>query len=263
VRIKSERRWMGVVFVISAVLIVVGMVFLGLRQNATETLAVDEEMEARIMAEIAAAQAVEMEETELVVEVEADLAEEALTEGMRTVVEVEEIGFEVRTIEDYNREIGYRVIRLEGRKGSKNVTYEVEVRDGVEISRKKVLEETTRSPRVEIVVIGMKVPEVAPVFSGGRDKEELMRLAGIAETDFFYADYIISRESGWNERSWNAEGSGAYGLCQALPAGKMASAGSDFMTNAVTQLRWCDKYAAERYGGWGAAYGFWVGNQWW
>jgi hypothetical protein len=263
VRIKSKRRWTGAIFVVSAVLIAVGMVFWALKQDEPGTLAADEEMEARIVAEIMAARAAEMEEDEPAMETEADLTEEVLTEGMQTVVEVEEISFDVKVIEDYNRDIGYRVTRLEGRKGSKNITYEVEMREGVEVSRKKVAEEITRNPRVEITVVGMKVPEVAPVFSGGRDKEEMMRLAGIAETDFFYADYIISKESGWNELRWNAEGSGAYGLCQALPAGKMASAGSDFMTNAVTQLRWCNKYAAERYGGWGEAYGFWVGNRWW
>ena len=262
-RIRVKRRWTGVVFVISAVFVVAGVVFWALGQDETGTLAADEEMEARIVAEIAAVQAAEAEEAERVAGAKADSEEEVLTEGVRTVVEVEEIDFEVRVIEDYNREIGYRLTRLAGRKGSRNVTYEIEMREGVEVSREKVSEEISRNPRVEITVVGMKVPEVAPVFSGGRDKEELMRAAGIAEADFFYADYIISRESGWNERSWNKEGSGAYGLCQALPAEKMAGAGSDFMTNAVTQLKWCDKYAAERYGGWGAAYGFWVGNRWW
>jgi hypothetical protein len=44
-------------------------------------------------------------------------------------------------------------------------------------------------------------------------------------------------ESGWR---WNAlnPSSGAYGIPQALPASKMASAGADWRTNPATQVRW-------------------------
>lgn len=93
--------------------------------------------------------------------------------------------------------------------------------------------------------------------------QDLMRAAGIPESDWYAVDYIISKESGWNHLVWNGTGSGAYGLCQSLPATKMASAGADYMTNPVTQLRWCHNYAIERYGGWGSAYNFWVANAWW
>jgi hypothetical protein len=43
--------------------------------------------------------------------------------------------------------------------------------------------------------------------------------------------------------------SGAYGLPQALPGSKMASAGSDWATNPVTQLRWQQQYVDSTYGG--------------
>lgn len=42
--------------------------------------------------------------------------------------------------------------------------------------------------------------------------------------------------------------SGAYGIPQALPAGKMASAGPDWQTNAATQVRWGLRYIHDRYG---------------
>ncbi|MFF8406894.1 phage tail tape measure protein [Streptomyces sp. NPDC015684] len=54
-------------------------------------------------------------------------------------------------------------------------------------------------------------------------------------------------ESGWNYRALNAS-SGAYGIPQALPASKMASAGSDWKTNAATQIKWGLSYIRERYG---------------
>ena len=43
-------------------------------------------------------------------------------------------------------------------------------------------------------------------------------------------------ESGW-QMVWNYQGSGAYGIAQALPASKMASAGADYMTDPATQIR--------------------------
>jgi len=58
---------------------------------------------------------------------------------------------------------------------------------------------------------------------------------------------LWSRESGWNYRAMNPS-SGAYGIAQALPGGKMASAGADWRTNPVTQIRWGLDYIADRYG---------------
>lgn len=40
----------------------------------------------------------------------------------------------------------------------------------------------------------------------------------------------------------------AYGLPQANPGTKMSSAGSDYATNPITQLRWMYNYAVQRYG---------------
>ena len=59
---------------------------------------------------------------------------------------------------------------------------------------------------------------------------------------------LWDRESGWSSSSTNAT-SGAYGIPQALPPTKMASAGADWRTNATTQVRWGIEYIASRYGG--------------
>lgn len=95
------------------------------------------------------------------------------------------------------------------------------------------------------------------------NKQSLMQQAGIPQNQWAAVDYIISKESGWRHTAWNGAGSGAYGLCQSLPASKMASAGADYMTNPVTQLKWCNGYANARYGGWWGAYNFWTKNHWW
>lgn len=102
----------------------------------------------------------------------------------------------------------------------------------------------------------------APAFSPSGSKADWMRAAGISDSDFGYVDYIISHESGWNYHAVNRS-SGAYGLPQSLPAGKLASAGADWRDNPVTQLRWANNYAVGRYGSWEAAYRFWTVNHWW
>ncbi|MEU6223088.1 transglycosylase SLT domain-containing protein [Streptomyces sp. NPDC047042] len=72
---------------------------------------------------------------------------------------------------------------------------------------------------------------------------------------------IVEHESGWNVAATNAS-SGAYGLVQALPGSKMASAGADWRTNAATQIEWGLKYMNERYGSPVGAWNFWQAHHW-
>jgi len=61
-------------------------------------------------------------------------------------------------------------------------------------------------------------------------------------------DSVEMREAGWNIYATNPQ-SGAYGLPQALPPGKMAEAGPDWQTDGYTQLRWMiDDYIIPVYG---------------
>lgn len=72
---------------------------------------------------------------------------------------------------------------------------------------------------------------------------------------------VISRESGWDIYATNPS-SGAYGLAQALPGSKMASAGSDWRTNGVTQVKWALSYMNSRYGSPCGAWEFWRSHSW-
>ncbi|MBN3930458.1 transglycosylase SLT domain-containing protein [Streptomyces verrucosisporus] len=72
---------------------------------------------------------------------------------------------------------------------------------------------------------------------------------------------IIERESGWNYKAQNPS-SGAYGLVQALPGSKMASAGADWQTNPATQIKWGLNYMNDRYGSPCGAWEFWQANHW-
>ncbi|WP_308364003.1 MULTISPECIES: transglycosylase SLT domain-containing protein [unclassified Streptomyces] len=72
---------------------------------------------------------------------------------------------------------------------------------------------------------------------------------------------IINQESTWNYKAVNSS-SGAYGLVQALPGSKMASAGSDWRTNPATQIKWGLGYMNDRYGSPCGAWNFHQANGW-
>ena len=92
------------------------------------------------------------------------------------------------------------------------------------------------------------------------DHRALMRRAGIPASWFDAINFIVTHESGWRVNATNPS-SGAYGLPQALPGSKMASAGSDWRTNPVTQLKWMKGYVS-RYGGGPGAAAFWKSHHW-
>lgn len=56
---------------------------------------------------------------------------------------------------------------------------------------------------------------------------------------------LWNKESHWNTHA--ANGSGAYGIPQALPGSKMSSAGPDWQNNAHTQIKWGLGYIKDRY----------------
>lgn len=95
-------------------------------------------------------------------------------------------------------------------------------------------------------------------YTGGGAPADWMAAAGIAESDWGYVDYIVSKESGWNPNATNRS-SGACGLVQALPCSKVPGNGYD----PVDNLRWANGYATGRYGSWAGAYNFWTRNHWW
>ena len=70
---------------------------------------------------------------------------------------------------------------------------------------------------------------------------------GWGSGQFDCLDSLWQKESDWNHTAANPTSS-AYGIPQALPGSKMATAGSDWETNPVTQIRWGLGYIADVYG---------------
>jgi len=77
---------------------------------------------------------------------------------------------------------------------------------------------------------------------------------GWGADQFSCLDKLWTRESGWNYQASNS-GSGATGIPQALPGSKMASFGTDWASNATTQIKWGLDYISRGYGTPCAAWG--------
>ncbi|MCA9324521.1 DUF348 domain-containing protein [Candidatus Saccharibacteria bacterium] len=182
-----------------------------------------------------------------------------LAKGVSITSKTRVIAMPVKTIKDKDLTLGARAIRQYGSPGKELVTYQVkrDPKTKKVISKTIIQRVTIEKPVKQIVAVGTNV-------NIPKDKVGIMRAAGIRSSDYGYVDYIVSHEGGWNGvTKYNYSGSGAYGICQALPGSKMASAGADWRTNPVTQLRWCDGYAVGRFGSWAGAYSFWLSHHYW
>lgn len=182
-------------------------------------------------------------------------------EGKQTVSVEEPVGFEIEKIQDADRPIGYKAVRTEGVAGLKNVTYEIEIINGQEVSRKEIASVILEPAKKQVEVVGSKLPGVP--YTGSGQKSDWLRAAGIKESDWGYVDFIIQKESNWNPNSVN-KSSGACGLAQALPCSKVPGNPLD----PVDNLKWANSYAQtcvsyRMYCGWEGAYRFWITNKWW
>ena len=89
----------------------------------------------------------------------------------------------------------------------------------------------------------------AHVSSGSpqRIAQAMLASFGWSSSQFSCLDPLWAHESGWSVTAYNA-GSGAYGIPQALPGSRMASAGPNWQTSAATQIRWGLDYIKGTYG---------------
>jgi hypothetical protein len=96
---------------------------------------------------------------------------------------------------------------------------------------------------------GAQPTQAAPAASGSPQQiaEAMLASFGWSSSQFSCLDPLWAHESGWSVTAYNP-GTGAYGIPQAVPGGKMASAGPDWQTNAATQIRWGLEYIKGIYG---------------
>lgn len=88
----------------------------------------------------------------------ANMVVELWREGKQTITEEEEVKFEIELIQDVDREVGFREIKTPGVAGKRTVTYEIEMRNGVEVSRQEIQSVVITEPKTQIELVGAKSP---------------------------------------------------------------------------------------------------------
>jgi hypothetical protein len=99
-------------------------------------------------------------------------------------------------------------------------------------SRQSVIAARYRAPAAPAA----SPPAFSPAGSPQQIAAAMLGSFGWPMSQFGCLNSLWTRESGWNYQAENP--SGAYGIPQALPGSKMASAGPDWQTNPATQIRW-------------------------
>ncbi|WP_231907679.1 aggregation-promoting factor C-terminal-like domain-containing protein [Oerskovia enterophila] len=167
--------------------------------------------------------------------------------GAATVTET--LPFETEEVKDPYLPQGQRNVRTSGKVGEAVTTYAIQTVGGTEVSRTVVDRTVTREPRTEVVVVGSLDPSTIKVDPGSSKAiaKSLAAQRGWGDDQFACLDLLWMKESKWNATAENRS-SGAYGIPQALPGSKMASAGADWRTNPATQITWGLGYIEGRYG---------------
>ena len=199
----------------------------------------------------------------------------------RNVTRTEQISFEKKEVKDDSMVKGQSAITTEGQPGERTIVEFQETVDGKITHKYLVSNRVTEKPVTEVKTIGTKEPEkatkslakqagattadrpAAPVNPSGAQAiaQSMLGSMGWGNDQFGCLVNLWDRESGWNPNLMNRS-SGAYGIPQALPGSKMASAGADWQTNPATQIRWGLGYIAGRYGTPCGAWGHFLSHNW-
>lgn len=97
------------------------------------------------------------------------------------------------------------------------------------------------------MAIGVPAAGVPDPGSAQAIAREMLAARGWGDDQYNCLYSLWAKESGWNVYAHNVS-SGAYGIPQALPGNKMATAGADWQTNPRTQITWGLGYIEGRYG---------------
>jgi uncharacterized protein YabE (DUF348 family) len=185
----------------------------------------------------------------------------------KTVSRRETIGFPTRRRIHPKVLKGHTRVVQPGRRGVVKVRYAIVYLDGKRVGRTRIGSSVLRAPRPRVLAVGTKQPPADQLTI--RHRRAVVRGAryglGLGPAAARAISRPMAKAHGWSgaqyhcllvlwfhESSWRVDatnpGSGAYGIPQALPAYRLASAGPDWRTNPVTQIRWGLNYIASRYG---------------
>lgn len=105
-------------------------------------------------------------------------------EGKQTVTIEQPEPFAIEKIYDADREIGYKSIKTTGATGTRAVTYEIEVKDGVELSRLQIVSIVTKQPVKQVEIIGIK--SLPNALTKSKGAQIFVDSKGVAHRETYY-----------------------------------------------------------------------------
>jgi uncharacterized protein YabE (DUF348 family) len=168
--------------------------------------------------------------------------------------------------------VGQTVVLTPGRNGLVRRTYSVVWIDGKVAGKAFVGVRVVRQPTTRVIKVGTAGASAStatgPVPTGTMATpaqaqeiaKQLLAARGWSSQFLPCLAPLWGHESGWRVNAANS--SGAYGIPQALPGSKMATAGANWQTSARTQITWGLDYIAAHYGTPCGAWSFWQAHSW-
>lgn len=190
---------------------------------------------------------------------------------MRTQTVSAKIPFKTESMQDTSAYRGHTVVITPGKPGARRVTYQLIYLDGKLVGKRVVWVINGSAPRTQVQKVGTKTPPKTSTGSSGGGSsggsggsgssggdptpsgtaqqigKQLVAAHGWGSGQFGCLVNLWNKESHWNTHAGNPS-SGAYGIPQALPGSKMASAGANWHDDATTQIKWGLGYISSRYG---------------
>jgi uncharacterized protein YabE (DUF348 family) len=156
------------------------------------------------------------------------------------------VPFDIIRQDDPNRAAGSSAVLSAGRNGVRQVTYQLRYVDGKLAGRVVYDNRVVQSPVSQRTAVGTREAGPVPAGTAQQIAAGMVAARGWGSDQFSCLVSLWNKESGWRTNAANP--SGAYGIPQALPGSKMASAGADWQTSARTQITWGLGYIAAVYG---------------
>lgn len=76
--------------------------------------------------------------------------------GVQTITQEEDVAYDTKKIEDADQPIGYKKVTTPGENGKRTVTYEINMQNGIEVSRKEINSVATKQPVQQVEIVGAK-----------------------------------------------------------------------------------------------------------
>lgn len=157
--------------------------------------------------------------------IEAGMTIKLSRDGKQTITVNEKLSFKVEQIQDANREVGYRDVKTAGKNGQQTVTYEIVMKNGEEVSRKRISSVVTKQASKQVEVVGTKSKSNFS-YKGGPLSDAQINALGQCESGMNPATNTGNGFSGafqFSAPTWNNMGTGyAYAHQAPLDVQKQA-----------------------------------------